>query len=84
MRLWGKTRIWVNSLPEVWAITRMVGTATKSDSSKAGGNMENNADTQVKEQTRQNENTIVPDWTESEWFQVWLKLARHEYQPKVG
>ena len=46
--------------------------------------MENNADTQVKEQTRQNENTIVPDWTESEWFQVWLKLARHEYQPKAG
>jgi len=26
----------------------------------------------------------VPDWTESEWFQVWLKLARHEYQPKAG
>jgi hypothetical protein len=24
--------------------------------------------------------TITPDWTESEWFQVWLKLARKEYQ----
>jgi hypothetical protein len=46
--------------------------------------MENNADTQVKERTRENENTIVPDWTESEWFQVWLKLARHEYQTKAG
>jgi hypothetical protein len=22
--------------------------------------------------------TIEPDWTESEWFQVWLKLARHQ------
>jgi hypothetical protein len=21
---------------------------------------------------------IRPDWTESEWFQVWLKLARNE------
>jgi len=20
------------------------------------------------------------DWTESEWFKVWLQLARHEYQ----
>lgn len=24
--------------------------------------------------------TIAPDWTESEWFEVWLKLARREYQ----
>ena len=24
--------------------------------------------------------TITPDWTESEWFQVWLKLARKDYQ----
>ena len=23
---------------------------------------------------------IEPDWTESEWFQVWLELARHPYQ----
>jgi len=22
---------------------------------------------------------IEPDWTESEWFQVWLQLARHPY-----
>jgi len=22
---------------------------------------------------------IEPDWTESEWFQVWLKLARHAW-----
>lgn len=20
------------------------------------------------------------DWAEAEWFQVWLRLARHEYQ----
>jgi hypothetical protein len=22
------------------------------------------------------------DWTKSEWFAVWLRLARGEYQPK--
>ena len=22
---------------------------------------------------------IEPDWTESEWFQIWLKLARDSY-----
>jgi hypothetical protein len=21
---------------------------------------------------------LLVDWTDSEWFQVWLKLARHE------
>ena len=25
------------------------------------------------------EMAIAPDWTESEWFEVWLKLARREY-----
>lgn len=25
---------------------------------------------------------IAPDWTESEWFEVWLKLARREYEPE--
>jgi hypothetical protein len=68
----------------MWAKTRIARAAIMSDTNGAGGNMENNADTQVKEQTRQNEKTIVPDWTESEWFQVWLKLARHEYQTKAG
>jgi hypothetical protein len=24
--------------------------------------------------------TITPDWTESEWFEIWLKLARREYE----
>jgi hypothetical protein len=23
---------------------------------------------------------IEPDWTESEWFQVWLKLARQNHE----
>jgi hypothetical protein len=27
---------------------------------------------------------IDPDWTESEWFEVWLKLARHEYETAVN
>ena len=26
------------------------------------------------------ETTIAADWTESEWFEVWLKLARREYE----
>jgi hypothetical protein len=27
---------------------------------------------------------IEPDWTESEWFQVWLQLARHPYHYSGG
>jgi len=42
--------------------------------------MDNQTNTQIDEQTRENEKTIVPDWTESEWFRVWLKLARRDYQ----
>ncbi|HMJ64756.1 MAG TPA: hypothetical protein VK615_05350 [Candidatus Binatia bacterium] len=30
---------------------------------------------------RENQRNIAPDWTESEWFAVWLKLARREYEP---
>jgi hypothetical protein len=26
------------------------------------------------------ETTVPADWTESEWFEVWLKLARREYE----
>jgi hypothetical protein len=29
----------------------------------------------------QEQEKIAPDWTESEWFEVWLKLARHEHEP---
>jgi hypothetical protein len=29
----------------------------------------------------QEQERIAPDWTESEWFEVWLKLARHELEP---
>jgi len=29
----------------------------------------------------QNDRQIAPDWTESEWFAVWLKLARREDEP---
>ena len=25
---------------------------------------------------------LEKDWAEAEWFQVWLRLARHEYQDK--
>ena len=26
---------------------------------------------------------VLPvDWTESEWFRIWLKLARNEYHPE--
>jgi hypothetical protein len=28
----------------------------------------------------QAETTITADWTESEWFEIWLKLARREYE----
>jgi hypothetical protein len=30
---------------------------------------------------RENQRKIAADWTESEWFKVWLKLARREYEP---
>jgi hypothetical protein len=46
--------------------------------------MDNQTNTQTKEQARENEKTITPDWTESEWFQVWLKLARREYQANAS
>jgi len=29
----------------------------------------------------QNDLKTAPDWTESEWFEVWLKLARREHEP---
>jgi hypothetical protein len=43
-------------------------------------------ETQIRLQTnemfeRKPEQVIAPDWTESEWFEVWLKLARREYEP---
>ena len=28
--------------------------------------------------------TIEPDWTESEWFQVWLKLARQSHEEALN
>jgi hypothetical protein len=28
--------------------------------------------------------TIEPDWTESEWFQVWLKLARQNHEEPLN
>jgi hypothetical protein len=28
--------------------------------------------------------TIQPDWTESEWFQVWLKLARQNQEEALN
>jgi hypothetical protein len=31
------------------------------------------------EQEKPTFRTIEPDWTESEWFQIWLKLARHSF-----
>ena len=30
-------------------------------------------------QTEPERKSISIDWAESEWFQVWLQLARHEY-----
>jgi hypothetical protein len=35
-------------------------------------------------QTDKPPKTVIVDWTESEWFQVWLQLARREYQDDVG
>ena len=35
-----------------------------------------------RERTEANEPRKLPiDWTESEWFSVWLRLARGEYKP---
>lgn len=45
--------------------------------------MEKQANTEIKEQNRETDK-IVPDWTESEWFQVWLKLARRDYHANAG
>jgi hypothetical protein len=45
------------------------------------GVMENETNLQTEESFPQDEqNVIAPDWTESEWFEVWLKLARREYE----
>jgi hypothetical protein len=46
------------------------------------GAMENEAKLVVKDGSSrpEAETTIKPDWTESEWFDVWLKLARREYE----
>ena len=44
--------------------------------------MENEITLQNNDASRVDETTVVaPDWTESEWFDVWLKLARREYEP---
>jgi len=39
-----------------------------------------NIQTKTNGEVRDEKVTITPDWTESEWFQVWLKLARKDYQ----
>ena len=45
------------------------------------GAMENETKLVGDESSRpQVEATITPDWTESEWFEIWLKLARREYE----
>jgi hypothetical protein len=31
-------------------------------------------------QTKDEPRRLEKDWAEAEWFQVWLRLARHEYQ----
>lgn len=44
--------------------------------------MENEVKLQESPVSQEGEATvIVPDWTESEWFDVWLKLARREHEP---
>jgi len=44
--------------------------------------MENNDEPMVRDSRESHrDQTIAPDWTESEWFEVWLKLARREYEP---
>lgn len=52
----------------------------KSEKVIAAKNMDNESSIQSGEQTREEQSKITPDWTESEWFQVWLKLARRDYQ----
>jgi len=38
-----------------------------------------------KEQTQEPKSRkIEPDWTESEWFQIWLKLARRRSASEVS
>jgi hypothetical protein len=43
--------------------------------------MDNDTNIQSGEEFREEQSKITPDWTESEWFQVWLKLARRDHQP---
>ena len=43
--------------------------------------MDTDTQTQLEETVeRSGSLRVEPDWTESEWFEVWLKLARHEYE----
>lgn len=37
------------------------------------------SDTPEQEPLRTEKRVLPIDWTEAEWFTVWLKLARHEY-----
>ncbi|HKQ37615.1 MAG TPA: hypothetical protein VJ063_06015 [Verrucomicrobiae bacterium] len=37
-------------------------------------------ETQATVQTEQEPRRLEKDWTDAEWFQEWLRLARREYQ----
>ena len=62
------------------AITRVVPPPEIGNDQSVGKVMDNQTNSQTSGETRDEKVTITPDWTESEWFQVWLKLARKDYQ----
>jgi len=37
-------------------------------------------DTETPVQTQEQPRRLEEDWAEAEWFQIWLRLARREYQ----
>ena len=43
--------------------------------------MDNEITKQLETPAAREQNALAPDWTESEWFAEWLKLARGEYEP---
>jgi len=47
--------------------------------------MENEIELQDNDVSRVAETTVIaPDWTESEWFRVWLKLARQNNEEALN
>lgn len=72
-------RCWVKTPAAFRAKTSIVVPQPRLD----GWNMENGNNRNQEERLREvrEDHRLPADWTESEWFEVWLKLARREYRP---